>query len=85
MELMSALYSLHPSFGEAELIEFCAGIRPSYPDNLPRIRQKDNIISANGLFRHGFLLSPIMAEIITAIIKGEKHRYEDLFNGSKKN
>lgn len=81
MELMSALYSLHPSFGEAQILEIGVGVRPSYPDNLPRITQKGNIISANGLFRHGFLLAPLMAEIITAKIAGEPHKHERLFNG----
>lgn len=83
MELMSALYTLSPSFGEAELIEFKAGIRPSYPDNLPRIKVDGNVISANGLFRHGYLLSPIMAEAIESHIGGEEHKYWNLFNGQK--
>lgn len=81
MELLSALYSLHPGFGEAQILGFKAGIRPSYPDNLPRIKQDENVIQANGLFRHGFLLSPIMAEIIAAKVNGAKHEFEDLLNG----
>lgn len=83
MELMSALYTLSPSFGEAELIEFKAGIRPSYPDNLPRIKVDGNVISANGLFRHGYLLSPMMGEAIAAHIDGREHKYWTLFNGQK--
>lgn len=84
MELLSALYSLHPSFGEAQILEFKAGIRPSYPDNLPRVTLDDHVICANGLFRHGYLLSPVMAEIIAAKINSETHQFEDLFDGSKK-
>ena len=61
MELLSALYSLHPSFGEAEIIEIKDGLRPSLPDNLPQIFVEDNIIRLNGSFRHGYLLAPLMA------------------------
>lgn len=85
MELLSALYSLHPSFGEAQVLGFKAGIRPSYPDNLPRITTKESVIQANGLFRHGFLLSPLMAEIVATKISGQSHKYEDLLNGQTTN
>lgn len=81
LELLSALYSLHPSFGEAEIIEIKAGLRPSYPDNLPRIRQDGNIIRCNGLFRHGYLLAPVMAECTQYLIEGKPHEYTALFTG----
>ena len=69
LELLSALYSLHPSFGDAQIIALKAGIRPAYKDNLPRITQRENITTANGLFRHGFLLSPALAEDIATRIE----------------
>ncbi len=82
MELMSALYALHPSFGEAEIIELKAGIRPSYDDNLPRIRidEETNTISCNGLFRHGYLLAPVMAECVADHIQNKTHEFMPLFN-----
>ena len=70
MELMSALYSLHSSFGEARVIDLLAGVRPSYMDNLPRIRCRDNIVSCNGSFRHGYLLAPAMARDVCDIVAG---------------
>lgn len=79
MELLSALYALHPSFGEAEILETLSGLRPAYPDNLPRIRQSKNIISANGLFRHGYLLSPVMAECIADRLENTENPYISLF------
>lgn len=79
MELMSALYSIHPSFGDAEIIDILAGIRPSYPDNLPRIKASGNIISCNGLFRHGFLLSPVMAEAVADRLEDHNNVYMPLF------
>lgn len=79
MELMSALYSLHPSFGDSHIIEINAGIRPSYMDNLPQIRVQDRVISCNGLYRHGYLFSPVMADIISDIIAGKEHEFSSLF------
>ncbi len=79
LELMSALYSLHPSFAEAQILEIKAGIRPAYPDNLPRITVKDNVISCNGLFRHGFLLAPVMAECVADYIENRHNKFIDLF------
>lgn len=85
MELMSALYALSPSFAEAEVLEIKAGIRPSYPDNLPRIKIDGNVISCNGLFRHGFLLSPVMAECVADHLAGEENEYMSLFNEGYEN
>ena len=79
LELMSALYSLHPSFSEAEILQIQAGIRPAYPDNLPAITKNGNIISANGLFRHGYLLSPAMAECVSDMIFEQENRFSHLF------
>ncbi len=79
MELMSALYSIHPSFGDAEVIETKAGIRPSYPDNMPQIHINDNVIICNGLFRHGFLFSPIMAKCAASIVTGNVYEFNHLF------
>lgn len=64
LELLSSAYALHPAFGEAEIVEFAAGVRPAFPDNLPGIIVKNDHIHVNGLFRHGFLLAPVMAEMV---------------------
>ncbi len=79
MELMSALYSINRSFGDAQILEIKSGIRPSYSDNLPRIHAKNNIIRANGLYRHGFLFSPVMAQTIAHYIAGKTYKHEHLF------
>jgi glycine oxidase len=63
LELLGAAYSVHPAFGEARILEFGSGLRPAYPDNLPRITvQGDNEIRVNGLYRHGFLIAPALAQ-----------------------
>ena len=37
LELLSAAYAVHPAFAEARIVEFGSGLRPAFPDNLPRI------------------------------------------------
>ncbi|MBN9587139.1 MAG: FAD-dependent oxidoreductase [Afipia sp.] len=69
LELLSAAYAVHPAFGEARIIEFGAGLRPAFPDNLPRIAINDRQISVNGLYRHGFLLAPALAELTLAYVE----------------
>lgn len=61
LELLSAAYALHPAFAEAEVLETGADARPAFPDNLPRLRRRGTTLYANGLYRHGFLLSPAVA------------------------
>jgi glycine oxidase len=61
LELLSAAYAVHPAFGEARIVEIGAGLRPAFPDNLPRIDIDGHRIAVNGLYRHGFLLAPAFA------------------------
>ncbi|WP_426229154.1 glycine oxidase ThiO [Pararhizobium sp. DWP3-4] len=68
MELLNAAYALHPAFGEARVVETGAGVRPSYPDNLPRFSADGGIIRINGMYRHGFLLAPSVAQDVAAHI-----------------
>ena len=71
LELLGAAYALHPAFGEAEVVETGTGVRPAFPDNLPRIRWRDGVLYINGLYRHGFLLAPALARIAAdAILTG---------------
>lgn len=64
MELLNAAYALHPAFGEAELLEIGVDARPAFPDNLPRIGRIGDRLYINGLFRHGYLLAPAMAQMM---------------------
>ena len=72
LELLSAAYAVHPAFGEARIVEIGAGLRPAFPDNLPRIDIDGARIAVNGLYRHGFLLAPALAELTAAYVtRGE--------------
>ncbi len=62
MELLSALYTVHPSFGEARVINSEANCRPSFKDNLPRVETSKGLSRINGLYRHGWLVAPAIVE-----------------------
>lgn len=79
MELMSAAFTLHPSFGESRIVDLYAGIRPAYPENLPRVTRQGNILRINGFFRHGFLFSPVIAGCIMALIEQTSDPFLSLF------
>ncbi len=64
LELLSAAYALNPAFGEAEVVEIGVDLRPAFPDNLPKVRQRGDRLYANGLYRHGFLLAPALARCV---------------------
>ncbi len=68
MELLSAAYTVHPAFGEAEVVETGAGLRPALPDNLPRVIFRDGRIHVNGCHRHGYLMAPALAEELAATL-----------------
>ncbi len=62
LELLSAAYSLHAGFGEARIKELVTGLRPAFPDNLPRLDYQAGLIRINGLYRHGFLIAPVLVD-----------------------
>jgi glycine oxidase len=69
LELLSAAYAVHPAFAEARIVEFGSGLRPAFPDNLPRIAIDNRKIAVNGLYRHGFLLAPALAELALGYVE----------------
>jgi glycine oxidase len=69
LELLGAAYAVHPAFAEARIVEFGSGLRPAFPDNLPRITIDKNHISVNGLYRHGFLIAPALAELTLSFVE----------------
>jgi glycine oxidase len=68
LDLLSAAYAVDPTFAEAEIVRQGAGARPAFPDNRPRIIARKGYIYVNGLYRHGFLLAPALAELVASFI-----------------
>ena len=71
MDLLASVLALHPGFGDARIVALDAGVRPAFPDNVPRIVTNGRHISVNGLYRHGFLLAPALAELVADHLAGE--------------
>lgn len=81
IEMLSAAYALHPAFAEAEIIELGADARPAFPDNLPRLRRRGQVLYANGLYRHGYLLAPAVARMAADhILTGQIPEFMDEHN-----
>lgn len=70
LDLLGTAYALHPGFGEAEIVELSAGVRPSFADNVPKVVVRgQNRLFVNGAYRHGFLMSPILAEAAADLVE----------------
>jgi glycine oxidase len=69
LELLGASYAVHPAFAEARILEFGSGLRPAFPDNLPRITVRNGTVAVNGLYRHGFLIAPALAELTLSYVE----------------
>ncbi|MEM5547874.1 FAD-dependent oxidoreductase [Pseudoalteromonas fuliginea] len=68
LELLSAAYTVHSGFAEARLLNIQAGLRPAFSDNRPEVLQVGNVISINGLYRHGYMLAPaLVAQAVSRI------------------
>ncbi|RQH02925.1 FAD-dependent oxidoreductase [Paraburkholderia dinghuensis] len=63
LELMSALFAVHPAFGEARVLELATNCRPTLPDHRPAlIWDGAQTLRLNGLYRHGFMIAPEVAD-----------------------
>jgi glycine oxidase len=68
LDLLGAAYALSPVLAEAELAEVSAGVRPAFADNVPRIIARGHQLFVNGMYRHGFLLAPVLADHVARYI-----------------
>jgi len=80
LELLSAAYSVHPGFGEAQIIHSDTNLRPAYHHNQPQVKFEQNLISINGLFRHGYLMSPAIAQEVATLIDTNGHHRSAYLN-----
>lgn len=71
LELQSALYSVHTGFAEANVLDAYANCRPAFADNLPRIDSEPGLLRVNGLYRHGYLLSPYVLDLALQACEGD--------------
>ena len=69
LELLSAAYSLHPGFAEARVVDTGVNCRPALSDNQPKIFYCDGLLRVNGLFRHGYMMGPAIAQEVLALLE----------------
>lgn len=74
MELLSAVYTVHSGFAEARILEMATQCRPTLKNNLPEIRSIRNkgladLIMINGLYRHGFMISPAVLDCALELVE----------------
>jgi glycine oxidase len=72
LELLSTAYAFLPELAEARIIELNSDCRPALPDNRPAMRYnpQERLLEINGLYRHGFLLTPALVEEVLSILPG---------------
>lgn len=70
LELLSVAYAVLPELAEARILELDCDCRPALPDNKPAMRYspEQQMLEVNGLYRHGFLLSPAVVEEVLTVI-----------------
>lgn len=62
VELMAAAHSVLPALAEARISRLDRHLRPALPDNLPHSHHEPGLLRLNGLYRHGWLLAPALAQ-----------------------
>ena len=74
LELLTSAYSVLPALAEARILEFNTQVRPALPGNTPAIHldRQRSVLHINGLYRHGFLLTPAITEEVLALLSVEK-------------
>ncbi|MFT5116957.1 MAG: glycine oxidase [Kiritimatiellia bacterium] len=81
LELNSALYTINPAFAEARILEMQANLRPALNDNRPKIQSEKGLLKVNGLYRHGYLLAPVVVQYTLALLMDSvtvDHQFSDV-------
>jgi glycine oxidase len=76
LELLTSAYSVLPALAEARILEFNTQVRPALPDNLPSLYfdRGRKVLHINGLYRHGFMLTPTIVEEALEELSSEGRR-----------
>ncbi|MFF5217142.1 glycine oxidase ThiO [Micromonospora sp. NPDC000442] len=74
LRLLRAAVDLLPEIAEYDLVETLAGLRPGTPDNAPILGPlpgHPDVLVATGHHRHGIVLTPVTADLITDLVTGD--------------
>jgi glycine oxidase len=62
-ELIRDMSEVVPGILEFDLERVSVGLRPTTPDNLPILEEREGVLVATGHYRNGILLAPLTAEL----------------------
>jgi len=70
--LLADARELFPALDEYALVELATGLRPGSPDNAPIVGRAspEGLVVATGHYRNGFLLAPVTADAVVALLDG---------------
>ncbi|MFW7377761.1 MAG: FAD-dependent oxidoreductase [Oligoflexus sp.] len=77
LELLSAAFAVHTGFADAHVVHSFVGLRPALSHHNPKIFVHQRRLAINGLYRHGYLLSPVLVEHTLNYL--EKPQSENIF------
>ncbi len=82
LELLSSAFSINSGFSEATIEDLRVNCRPALPDNLPLITHEPGLMRVNGLYRHGFLVTPGLVQLMVGVLETGKlpQQFEHLFS-----
>lgn len=80
LDLLNCANSIHSGFAEARIVSLDSNCRPTLYDNLPKIKHNGQLIGINGLYRHGFLVAPALAEEVIQYLRYDKKQYEQIWS-----
>lgn len=70
LEILNAAYAFHSGFHFASITSLVADARPAFFDNRPRVISQPGLTRINGLYRHGYLLGPLVTEVALGTLAG---------------
>ena len=80
LELLSTVYAVHAGFRHAAITQFPVGVRPAFFDHAPKVMVGAGLARINGLYRHGFLFGPALADALMSRIESASNdEYPQLF------
>lgn len=62
LELLTACFAVNSQFKQAHILQSLTQCRPVLLHHRPEIVCKEGLIAINGLYRHGFLIAPTLAQ-----------------------
>ena len=84
LELLTAIFSINSQFGQSKILEMNSQLRPTLENHKPKIffSKAKSLVKINGLYRHGFMISPKIVELVINFVFKNKieENYCELFD-----